>query len=155
MRRVSGRWFRLSLRGLFLLTAFVGAFLAWQIRWVHERRELLARHQSAQALVFEKSWNGIYSDGAGYIVGCSFDRGPPDEPSLPWRLAVLGEKPLRRVRLTFFEGARNFDTDEFHHEDIDLALSLFPEAELTWRVYYTTPEVACSAIMPAIGAAGL
>src|SRR6185295_13425527 len=102
------RWFRFSLRTLFLVVAILGVFHGWlgvQLKWMYDRHEALQwalDHKEPVVISLE-----------------------PPEVELPWQLTLLGERPQRT---TFYFAPC---TDE-QLAQIERVRKLFPEANVQY-----------------------
>ncbi len=102
------RWFAFRLRTLLVVVA-VCAAVAWTItslEWIRQRRLLM----DAEASFGQWYETGGDIDGTGML--------PP--VSVPWQLAIFGEKPAWYVWLN----------PNLHEADFQEACRLFPEAEI-------------------------
>lgn len=139
-RLVSRGWFRFSLRALFALTTALSCWLGYQVHWIRQREGLIEKHK---ALAMESStfqFNAITGGEAGFVRGGLHPVGSEPEPRLPWSLRLLGQKPIYDVYLVFLR-QRYDNAKDFNDEDIQLAVRLFPEATVHWRLYYSTSDL--------------
>jgi hypothetical protein len=75
------RWFRFSLRTLFVLVTVVGVVAGWvayQLNWIRQRH-----------IFFSK-----------YVIAWTSTSIPSDRPLQPWQLRLFGEKDKGIVNLT-------------------------------------------------------
>jgi hypothetical protein len=97
------RWFRYSLRTLFVVVTVFGIWLGWNLHEVNERSRM-----------------------AGWIAaeGGSVNKGPPPRPwkTMPWSWFVLGADPVSTI---VFGGS-----DRYTRDDLRRAEALFPEADI-------------------------
>ncbi len=104
------RWFRFSLRTLFVVVTCLGCLLGWlayNLNWIRERRHAV-RWLSQQELF-----------GPGMVKS-------EHQPELPWSLRVLGEDPSYDV-VWVFPGPEEFvDIPAFRRRMATIA-PLFPE----------------------------
>ena|ERR1051325_8457872 len=117
------RWFRFSLRTLFLLVTILGVFLGWlggQIKWIMDRHEALRwlskvpdSNESANGFPIESTERLWYE--------------PPfsanQKNNAPWGLWLFREVGLRRINLN----GHLPPSDEYTEEKLR---ELFPEAEI-------------------------
>jgi hypothetical protein len=101
------RWFRFSLRTLFLLVALIAAPLAWlgvQLKWIHDRHEAAA-------------WASDHQSAGPF---------PQKTTPAPWSIRILGES----------DGLRSMDVCAFTPEDREQVAKLerlFPERKISIR----------------------
>ncbi len=110
------RWFRFSLRTLFVVLTVSAVFLGWfayQLNWIRQRREFL------------KSQNAIAARNPA-LIGTPI-RWPVDAPGLLW---LFGERGQGHLTLAI---VRDGESEPDVSIEIEKARRLFPEA------------VACSA----------
>ena len=86
------RWFRFSLRTLFVLIAIFGCWLGWQAHIVRERRELLQLVESQASDTFDPHYAIITNDD-GTMSGIE---GGEDES--PWYWRIFGDRFGLRIR---------------------------------------------------------
>jgi hypothetical protein len=84
--RPSRRWFRISLRSLFLLVTVCAATLGWQLHVVHERGRMRQRLESEGAAFWEIPW-------------APTDPPPPNWGEIPWYRRLLGDEPVAWIVL--------------------------------------------------------
>jgi hypothetical protein len=108
------RWFRFSLRTLFVLVTIVGIAAGWvryQTNWVQQRREFL------NALAAERDAGDEQFNRVGAMEL------PPAEPNpIPFVRKILGDRPYFDVVLP----------ERYGQDLIDRANGLFPEALILW-----------------------
>jgi len=103
-----GRWFRFSMRTVFVLLTVLGIFFSWlaiQIQWMRDRHEAI-------------EWLRGHSAQTVNLAG-------PSCPA-PWSLRILGE---RGVSWIVIEGL-NFPSDRERERRGHELQRLFPEAEV-------------------------
>ena len=82
------RWFRFSLRTLFVLVTIIGAWLGYQLNWIRQRHEFLA----ARYRTIPAAWRS--------------DLKPPEPP---WQLRLLGEHRVNCLAVPKSQGPRARD----------------------------------------------
>jgi hypothetical protein len=108
------RWFRFSLRTLFVVVTILGCWLAYEFNWIRQRRAVVA--ESPKWLAYEGE-----------------DIGPMAQPLAPGLLWLLGEKGYAGVNMVVIVDELD-DTlvDSWPPDDIKSELQrvekLFPEA---------------------------
>jgi hypothetical protein len=144
---------------VFVAVALVGIWLNTQIRWIENRRELLA----AQHAVFVRAGQSLdeykkrHPHRWKYILEAQlcngtlmFSTGGPRPARPAWSLVrgvlwMMREKPQASVVLAFVEDdpkrwAALRDSQGVQQAVIE-AQKLFPEAEIRWTAYYTGQDV--------------
>jgi hypothetical protein len=98
------RWFRFSLRTLFVVVAVFAVWLGWNVRQIRTRDVLLKSIQSRGATIYQTTYNGR-------------------EPSLrlPPLYYIIGCGPIGCVWLR---------DDRFTEDDVQAVKRTFPEAEV-------------------------
>ena len=116
-----GQCFRLTvrfrLRTLLALTAIVACWLAWNVRWIQQRREFIAEYKAQYA--------ARHSDSMHYAVGVGSVRAP-----LPLRL--FGESGFEALQFDVYVAEDLNQAAESYGEvqqELTRARRLFPEAE--------------------------
>ena len=125
------RWFRFSLRTLFVVVTIFGVWLGWQLKWIRERREFLA----AEAAMFVAHKLGYTSAFSAEYVSY--------RP--PWPLGFFGETGYPHVGL-YVDGP---DRDNLTAEDrmkVDQAQRLFPESKI--GLYHYGEEGIWDSLIP-------
>jgi hypothetical protein len=106
------RWFRFSLRTLFVVVTAVAVWLAYYIHWMDERRDA-------------RAW--IDAQYVGGSIG--FYKEP--RPGLPWMLRILGEKPEKLILMQHGPSTRDDKQAPPEYERLlQRVTSLFPEAQV-------------------------
>jgi hypothetical protein len=85
------RWFRFSLRTLFLLMTVFGIWLGWQVRVVHARKALL---QEARAYEGKWSASSYYREWCGTCAKFQEQR-----RSISWLRTLLGDVKIGHVQV--------------------------------------------------------
>ncbi len=101
------RWFRFSLRTLFLVITAVSLWLGWNYRIVHERKEI--RRQILQDM-----------DARKCLVRTSW--WPDEPPQFSWTRTLLGDEPWFSG---FFLSKRHYS-----EQDVELIHLAYPECEI-------------------------
>ncbi len=118
------RWFRFSLRTLFVVVTLVAVSSSWvvyQLNWIRGRRELAERQVARIAEL------------APEIVGVVIYANPPPEtPAAIKLLSLLGERPRQGVMLIFW-GDTEADLSEAEKRELESARRLFPESQIMWK----------------------
>ena len=112
------RWFRYSLRTLFVLVTILCVYLAWQVRIVQQRKQLLAKIEAASGARFQP-FNTIAQLDAIFVLG-----GPvqfPDQRRVSFIRRLLGD---RTVPIICLPAAMSAD-------DLATYKKAFPEAVVT------------------------
>ena len=106
-----GRWFRFSLRTLFVVVTIFACWLAWQVNTVHNRRLTLRRieKEGGKATVY---------DSSGDDVEDLFREGP--RTSIPFARRLIGDKSIGSIQMP--HGTRE--------SELKLIQSTFPEAHV-------------------------
>ena len=107
------RWFRFSLRTMFVLLTVFGVWLGWEYRVVAERnavRRFIEDHGGAFRTLDKNN--------------------PAYKPRLPWVRRLLGDEPAAAVLLPF--DVANSQGLYHHRESMERAQSAFPEAEFRY-----------------------
>jgi hypothetical protein len=106
------RWFRCSLRTLFVLVTAVACWLAYYIHWKNERREA-------------RAW--MHAQDIGGSIGF----GPEPRPDLPCMLRLLGERPEKVLIMADGGSQRNSEpAPPDYRRLVEKVASLFPEAQI-------------------------
>ena len=100
------RWFRFSLRTLFVVVTVFAAWLGWELNWIRERR--LIANGAPRWVVFDTQL------GTQHLV----------QPKAPGILWIFGEPGYAAVRLVVCIDDQNGDEDK----EIMRAKGLFPES---------------------------
>lgn len=110
------RWFAYSLRTLFVVVTVFGCWLGYELNWIRERHELLAKHESLHG-----------------ILGVACNLSPRQQrtklPTAPGLLGLFGEPSRQLVVLAVV-------VDRYGQEPIQSfaewkrAERLFPESEI-------------------------
>ncbi|MGD9721181.1 MAG: hypothetical protein AB7O59_03890 [Pirellulales bacterium] len=114
------RWFRWSLRTMFVVVTVLGGWLAYQVNWIAQRHQFL---ESPAVCEFR---------GAVMLGGRA-----------PGALWLLGEPGVKGMSVAIVAKGRPGDVDRFDwelHETVREARRLFPEAGVGWVVYFNTPR---------------
>ncbi len=114
------RWFRLSLRTMFVLLTVFGCWLGYQVHWIRQRHEFLEIQQQAR-IGHPKVLHTTQSIPA---------------PRAPATLAVFGETGYSVVYL-WVDGRSREALTELDQDHVREARRLFPEAQVgvfsVWR----------------------
>jgi hypothetical protein len=112
------RWFRFSLRTLFVAVTVIGVWLGWQFNFVNERRAMRAW------IVDHGGFVDIFTrpDTTGSLAIIHYSRlmGPDEEPEIPQWRRWLGDEAVNQVMMPAESSAA----------DINRAKHLFPEGEV-------------------------
>ena len=117
------RWFRFSLRTLFVLLTVFGVWLGVQVKWIRDRHAALA-------------W--IATSGYSWVVPYGFSaedfvaKPAPDDPCYtraPWSIRMLHESGIARIRIYRSESGETFDYQSVDEKLRELK-RLFPEADI-------------------------
>ncbi len=123
MTAAKHRWFAFSLRTLFLMVTVFGllsGWLAYHVRWIQQRHELLGRHNPGVSFGhvrqrFENPWGD--HEYPGEIV----------EP--PGALWLFGEPGMAHIQISFHPWAPG-PLNESELEVVRRANRLFPESQI-------------------------
>ena len=112
------RWFRFSLRTLFVVVTVFGIWLGYYRNWMLQREDA-------------RAW--MHAQG----IGGSFGGIRPNPSAFPWGLRMLGEKPLDFFLIQYGPTSRYWEAppDEYL-KLVEKIRGLFPEADV-WDV---TPD---------------
>lgn len=120
------RWFRFSLRTLFVVVTVFCSWLGYELNWIRERHELLAR-QKAIAVGSEEI--------ALPTCGLSWLWVPPKVDRAPSPLWIFGEQPITNLEITQIVDDDVLNQPQIAEQrEFELAHSLFPEAIVIWRL---------------------
>jgi hypothetical protein len=124
MKLLSGRWFRYSLRGLFVAITLFGCWLGWVSSVVRERQAVLRelRADSKFQIVAADEWARRYPAGAP----------PQDQAAIPITRRWLGDEAIQEI----------WRYDGFPDADRERLTRVFPEAELR-EMYYEPCHPGC------------
>lgn len=103
------RWFRFSLRTLFLVTAVFAVWLGYYCNWIRERHQTLEGVEFAAKIV--ESRNGVM----GFV---------PPPHAFPWSLTILGEQSIIAIAIP---GSKS---DPGNEAKLASITRLFPEADV-------------------------
>ena len=115
---VKSRWFRFSLRTMFVLVTVVSVWLGWQVKWIRDRREFL----KGEAVIFVAHDMSYQRDGS-----CA----------PPWPLGLFGEVGQSEFRLFI----NSLDHNHLTAEDLaaaEKARRLFPECDILIPIHRPT-----------------
>jgi len=127
--RPNRRWFRFSLRTLLVATTIIAVWLGVQVKWIRDRHEILAKHQSLAASVNAQEKR---PQCGGAIRLQAAQRQPVG-------LWILGEPAVPFVQVILLKNDE-MQIDDFDDEDGRRAKALFPEAEILLRTVHFYPE---------------
>jgi hypothetical protein len=108
---LKSRWFRLSTLAIVIAVAFIGAWLSYSFRWMHERQ-------------ITRKWLDAHSNIGGSL-GCMME----PRPGLAWGLMLLGEPPLDSPHWVAANNDEQSDLTEYHRRVAEI-IDLFPEAQI-------------------------
>lgn len=122
------RWFRFSLRGMFVLVTLVCVWLGWNLNTVRERRAVRKEFEARNGFSFQTA-NDYF---AGRVLG-------PDEhlASVSFSRRLCGDQAIQVIWYPWFEGPNETDLARLGRA--------FPEAQLT----ETPPEPCHPGCFPA------
>jgi hypothetical protein len=114
------RWFRFSLRTLFVLVTAAACWFGYQLNWIRQRHQFMAQATADEASRRHSQWETF-----GYTMS-------PIEGNLaPWLLRLLGEKGVSRFTVRVSAPV----PDKFNEDDCARILKsqrLFPEAKIVY-----------------------
>jgi len=113
------RWFRYSLRTLFVLVTLMAVLLAWigvQLKWIHDRHEL-SPHYNRTTVVYKAYHH--YDETHPYKTA--------PYKTAPWSLRVFGEKGVDEIEI---DRDQSGSAQESERQRLG---SLFPESDLVER----------------------
>src|SRR5256885_1568657 len=96
------RWFRWSLRTMFVVVTAFGCWLGWQVNWIRQRHEALKRNEESRAIF--PTVGGLQPTG-----------------TFPWTLRLLGEEPRKFIAL-------KIEREDDLKPALSRIQSLFPES---------------------------
>ena len=102
------RW-SYSLRTMFVLLTLLACWLGYQMHWIRQRKDVVAK------------WQVIREDPMGVSA-------PPEAPGM---LRLFGEQGYSHVTL-WFPARRNSDLSESERAEIKRVGIVFPEAGVSW-----------------------
>jgi hypothetical protein len=115
------RWFRFSLRTLFLVVTALACWLGYQLHWIRERHKFLdeVEHEQPQRLLT-------------VLMASAFDEDPrlvPFAPKAPLSLRIFGESAVAQFHIQDIvtHDGRSYPWDD--PKRLAKAARLFPEAE--------------------------
>ena len=118
----SRRWFAFSLRTLFVVVTMFACWLGYELNWIRQRHEMLAKRE---AFILEGS---TISTSLAIMKAqwAREGRGPASAPGLLW---LFGEQGVTELRLFIYD----FDNsrDVLSYEVAFRASRLFPESQLS------------------------
>ena len=107
------RWFKFSLRTLFVAVTVLGMWIGYYIHWKQERREA-------------RLWLGVHG-GMGLYGWHKVEPRPP----LPWMLKLLGEESEEEIHITHNASANRGERPPIEYDQlVDRLAKLFPEAQV-------------------------
>jgi hypothetical protein len=123
MTLLSGRWFRYSLRGLFVAVTLFGCWLGWASSVVRERQAVLRelRVDSKFRVVAANEWTPLYPSGA-----------PRDVAVIPITRRWLGDEAIQEI----------WRYDGFSEAERQRLSRVFPEADLS-EMHYEPCHPGC------------
>jgi hypothetical protein len=118
------RWFRFSLRTLFVLVTVLGVFLGWlgvQVKWIRDRREARACSEEwANAYVVRIGPHTSTALASYFQPSTAWNYRPA-----PWSLRLFGEPGVYSIDVPSWVDDRD--------EEVRRMKRLFPEAEVSMR----------------------
>ncbi len=111
------RWFRYSLRTLFVVVTVFGCWLGYELNWIRQRHELLAKHEALVSKHLGQHWDNLSP------------RQRRLKPAVPLPLLLFGEEGKFRVVLAI-EAERNVQEPIYSFPEWKRAERLFPESEI-------------------------
>jgi hypothetical protein len=122
------RWFRYSLRMLFVLVTVVCCWLGYELNWIRQRHAFLAK----QRVVFEQTPTLGFPGTSEPVQGAT---------RAPDLLSLFGESGVSVLLLQIF--VENYDgADSDRYDEVRLAKQLFPEAQVSWLVFNAPASAA-------------
>ena len=118
-QKTRGRWFRFSLRTLFVLVTLVCFFTCWltyQYSWIKQRRNAF-------------KWIAASSNEDYWIAPSLI--GAPVQAAAPWSLRLLGESGVVAIGVHKTTEEKRTDRPQFSRAELR---QLFPEARVDWSV---------------------
>ena len=125
------RWFRFSLRTMFVIVTMVCVWLGYHLIWIRDRHEILTKHQALAASVSAQEKR--LQCGAALRLQTAGQR--------PVGLWILGEPSVPYMQVIVLKSDES-QIEDFDEEDGRRAKSLFPEAEILLRTVHFYPEPA-------------
>lgn len=122
MTAVKRRWLILA-----VFLAAIGGWVAYDLNWIHQRHALLDRRGPYGDQLQERL--RTLREDHELVIGKRIDFKQPAR--FPWHLRLLGEQPLESMDFVFIN-----KPDEGEWEEMELTRSLFPEADLEWRIIH-------------------
>ena len=136
------RWFRFSLRTLFvvvLVVAAVAAFSSYHLRWIQARHAF-----RAQQLWSSESGHGLSKEDAAAVIAEGWPTAYHTDP--PWALGLFGEYGIDPLCISVRKDEVQRSGDGYLisavSSEVHTAKRLFPEAEI--RVYWWEKETGTS-----------
>ena len=114
------RWFRFSLRTLFVLVTIFGVWLGVQVKWIRDRHEALMQYRGLENGTVGETFTGHNSWFYPSVL-----RG--ESAKAPWSIRIFGEYGMKTILLDGGD-ALDRDPERVQSEKRRLA-KLFPEAE--------------------------
>jgi hypothetical protein len=119
------RWFRFSLRTLFVAVTVFGCWLGYQMNWIRQRHVVLKQQNV-----------GKYFDTQGEdpLQAYPFPIAVANPINAPWPLWMLGQRGVARIDI-IFTGSDVRNLNALEESEWLRVKRLFPEAEVTAGVY--------------------
>jgi hypothetical protein len=128
------RWFRSSLRTLFVMVTLVAVWLGWQVRWLEQRDEFQAWLKAQEEFAATHRRDFATSTGEWFPI--------PGPPRGSWLLWMFGREEVKTLTFTFVVDDRA-DVPPRRYEALKRAGELFPEAvRVVINVHYNAPRSA-------------
>ncbi len=127
MFAINHRRFRFSLRALFVLTAIVCGWCAYQLHWIRERHQMLENRE----VIDEFESSGATRRAAFTQQWAAMGISPAQAPGPLW---LFGERGVTVLGIII----RDWDetTPAQDYEVSKRALKLFPESEPSWKLLW-------------------
>ena len=106
------RWFRYSLRTLFVGVTVFACWLGYQLNWIRQRHEFVGQRLTPAG---HSLYPRIVSTGGGAA-------------GAPRTLRLFGERGYAHISISLFQGGQDHPPDD--RRELEMARRLFPEAQL-------------------------
>ncbi len=129
------RWFRFSLRTMFVMVTLLAVWLGWQVRWLHRRDKFQSWLKAQEEFAAAHGHEFTTSTAEWFPI-------PGSPPRGSWLLWMFGREEVKTLTLTFVVD----DVAELsprRNEALKRAGELFPEAAtIVINVHHNAPRTA-------------
>ena len=111
------------------LLAALGGWVAYDLNWIRERHAFLDRREHINYRDHLQDRLRALREDHELVIGERIDFKQP--AGFPWHLRLFGEQPFDGIDFVFINKPA-----EGEWEEMELTRSLFPEADLEWRIIH-------------------